>query len=148
MTSQGWAGRQLCSSVPPWPGEVFIVEILHGEFVFGLHELFGKEVHVEVCMVHLSLTGAVAVADAHGAGGRGPGVGDGAGRGQHGHVEADVDVLDAGLVDAADAVGLRLEGHHLEMLLDHKDEVGLTLKEYFLIIIFPKNTLIKKMKNC
>ena len=95
-----------------------------------------------------SLTGAVAVADAHGAGGRGPGVGDGAGRGQHGHVEADVDVLDAGLVDAADAVGLRLEGHHLEMLLDHKDEVGLTLKEYFLIIIFPKNTLIKKMKNC
>ena len=74
MTSQGWAGRQLCSSVPPWPGEVFIVGILHGEFVFGLHELFGKEVHVEVCMVHLSLTGAVAVADAHGAGGRGPGV--------------------------------------------------------------------------
>ena len=85
------------------------------------------------------LTGAVAVADAHGAGGRGPGVGDGAGRGQHGHVEADVDVLDAGLVDAADAVGLRLEGHQLGVLLDHKDEVGLTLKEYFLIIIFPKN---------
>ena len=46
--------------------------------------------------------------------------------------------LDAGLVDAADAVGLRLEGHQLGVLLDHKDEVGLTLKEYFLIIIFPK----------
>ena len=142
MTSQGWAGRRLCSSVPPWPGESIHSEILHGEFIFGLHVLFGHEVlhvHVKVCMVHLTAHGGRCCCRCAWSRWAGARCCDGAGRGQHGHVEADVDVLDAGLVDAADAVGLRLEGHQLGVLLDHKDEVGLTLKEYFLIIIFPKN---------
>jgi hypothetical protein len=72
---------------------------------------------------------AVGVADAHGAGGRRTRVGDRPRRRQHRHVEAVLDGLHARLVDAADAVGLRLEGDELGMLLDHQDEVCLALED-------------------
>ena len=73
---------------------------------------------------------SVGVADAHGAGGGRTRVGNRPGCGEHGNVEPVVDGLDAGLVDAADAVGLGLEGDELGMLLDDEDEVGLALKKY------------------
>ncbi len=82
---------------------------------------------------------AVGVADAHGAGGGRTRVGDRPRRCQHRHVEAVLDGLHASLVDAADAIGLRLEGDELGMLLDHQDEVCLALDDkkscqrYFLI---------------
>jgi hypothetical protein len=72
---------------------------------------------------------AVGVADAHGAGGGRTRVGDRPRRRQHRHVEAVLDGLHARLVDAADAVGLRLEGDELGMLLDHQDEVCLALED-------------------
>jgi len=70
---------------------------------------------------------AVAVADPHGAGRRRSCIGNGSGSGEHADVEAGLNVLDARLVHALDAVGLRLEGHQLRVLLDHQDEVGQTI---------------------
>jgi len=67
---------------------------------------------------------AVAVADPHGAGRRWSCIGNGSSSCEHADVEAGLNVLNARLVHALDAVGLRLEGHQLGVLLDHQDEVG------------------------